>query len=412
MAKIQYTWNPFTDSVIEETDGVGAVDTTYTNKPLPFGPLVSQESGGIVSHFHFDALGSTRLATDTAQSVVAVFVFGAFGDTINSTSPSLTDYQWNGQWGYSRSLATDSYYVRSRILCPLISRWSSVDPYSFFDGLLRYRYATNSPTRLTDPTGLFTAATTPDVTATPQIAGPCPSIPYGQRIPQNTSFGLSELDTFVLNNLKQTYKYKKNVYIQKVTISIKQSFGVNVNGAEALSAVNCANASVRSRCECDTCSVSYTFSWVEALAQGDQQSLLVEEIAFNILKRECRECANVNPCCGWEYTRTVNKEVVPFLYRYTTTHRFLSGTASVQCADGKVKAVQLTDGDSDSPLTYPGKSKRGISDSLLKYPSPDEQVVGPRFYENRTLIEHPECGDATGSTTWKEYRSVAEVLLE
>ena len=33
-----YTWNPLTDSVIEESDASGNVIVTYTNEPTPFGP--------------------------------------------------------------------------------------------------------------------------------------------------------------------------------------------------------------------------------------------------------------------------------------------------------------------------------------------------------------------------------------
>ena len=45
MAVTEYTWNPLTDSVIEETDGAGNVLVEYTNEPAPYGPLISERRG-------------------------------------------------------------------------------------------------------------------------------------------------------------------------------------------------------------------------------------------------------------------------------------------------------------------------------------------------------------------------------
>src|SRR5580658_7744255 len=95
-----YTWNPLTDSVIEESDQFGNVVVTYTNEPSEFGPLNSENRSGTTSYYHADAIGSTRLTTNNSQAIVDSFVFDAWGNTVASTEMITTPYQWCGRWGY------------------------------------------------------------------------------------------------------------------------------------------------------------------------------------------------------------------------------------------------------------------------------------------------------------------------
>jgi len=75
MSTTVYTWNPLTDSVIEESDRSGNSLCTYSNEPLRFGPLISENRGGTTSYYHADAIGSTRLTTNNGQVVVDSFLF-------------------------------------------------------------------------------------------------------------------------------------------------------------------------------------------------------------------------------------------------------------------------------------------------------------------------------------------------
>src|SRR5437868_636792 len=95
-----YFWNPLTDSVIEETEGLGNPVATYTNKPCNFGPLISENRNGQTSYFHCDALGSTRLTTDSSANQVDSFLFDAWGTVVASVETTATPYKWSGHLGY------------------------------------------------------------------------------------------------------------------------------------------------------------------------------------------------------------------------------------------------------------------------------------------------------------------------
>ena len=154
-----YTWNPLTDSVIEESDELGNVLVTYTNEPAPFGPLVSENRGSQTSYYHSDALGSTRLMTNSSQAVTDTATYDAWGNKVASTGTNPTQYGWCGEWGYQADSLLGSDYVRARTYQPTVARWSSIDPLSTDQWLASrerspfYAYGTNSPSGFIDPTG-------------------------------------------------------------------------------------------------------------------------------------------------------------------------------------------------------------------------------------------------------------------
>jgi RHS repeat-associated protein len=156
--KTVYTWNPLTDSVIEETDGSGNVNVTYTNKPSAFGPLISENRAGTTSYYHADAIGSTRLTTNSSQATVDSFTFDAFGNTVASTQPTATPYQWCGTAGYQTDPVLGSTYARARIYNPKNAGWSSVDPLALYGpragrSSSAYGYVGNRPVCSLDPSG-------------------------------------------------------------------------------------------------------------------------------------------------------------------------------------------------------------------------------------------------------------------
>jgi len=182
MAVTGYTWDPLSDSVLEETDVSGNVRVTYTNEPRPWGPLISEERGGQLFQYHFDTLGSTRAITDHTAAVTDTFQFDAWGMELAHVGTAPTPYTWVGRYGYHRDPAMyGRYTIRRRIYLSSPARWSSEDlanlktttsyvshstagePLRYTgDRLLRstlqpYMYALNSPTRYYDPSGLDAA---------------------------------------------------------------------------------------------------------------------------------------------------------------------------------------------------------------------------------------------------------------
>jgi RHS repeat-associated protein len=162
-----YTWNPLTDSVIEESDGSGNSLCTYTNEPTQFGPLVSENRGGTTSYYHADAIGSTRLTTSGSQAIVDSFLFDAWGNTVASNMPTPTPYQWCGRLGYQADALTTAAYVRERVYHAALATWASIDPYhlsrmTHHDVVAGpYLYCLNTPLVEIDPNGLDIRPGTP-----------------------------------------------------------------------------------------------------------------------------------------------------------------------------------------------------------------------------------------------------------
>ncbi|MBX3450775.1 MAG: hypothetical protein KF777_14510 [Planctomycetaceae bacterium] len=154
MPVTEYTWDPVTDSILEETDGAENVLVSYTNEPASYGPLISLHSGSETHYFHFDALGSTRELTDDSDDVMATFAYDAWGNEVQQSGTSQTEFRWSGRWGYALSSPNHTLYIRARIYTPFTGRFCSLDPVGFHSGDNNlYRYSLNSPALLTDPSG-------------------------------------------------------------------------------------------------------------------------------------------------------------------------------------------------------------------------------------------------------------------
>jgi len=173
MAVTEYTWNPLTDSVIEETDGAGNVLVEYTNEPAPYGPLVSEHRGFESRQYHFDALGSTRALTDDSQTTTDTVAYDAWGVEVTHSGSSVTPFRWNGSFGAclgergNLSMRHRYYGIREGL-------WRSVDPNWESEPEGEYVYCTNAPTWRRDPDGRLT------VEAGKKLLGtlPCGSAPF------------------------------------------------------------------------------------------------------------------------------------------------------------------------------------------------------------------------------------------
>jgi RHS repeat-associated protein len=160
-----YHWDEVSDSVLQESDGAGNVQVTYTNEPSAYGPLLSERRGTVDSQYHFDALGSTRALTDNSQTVTDSFTYDAWGNDVDRTriDPPSTSFTWMGSVGYisSETASASETYVRARSYRTSQGQWLSVDPLR--RELSRYRYAINAPVILVDPSGQISCDTCPTV---------------------------------------------------------------------------------------------------------------------------------------------------------------------------------------------------------------------------------------------------------
>lgn len=85
MVATNYACNPIFDCITEETNDAGAIVAEYTQEPQLYGGLISQHRGGATSIYHYDAIGTTRVLTDSNQNVTDTAVYTAFGTPSAST---------------------------------------------------------------------------------------------------------------------------------------------------------------------------------------------------------------------------------------------------------------------------------------------------------------------------------------
>ena len=98
-----------------------------------------------------DQLGSTRLLTDQAGTVVGTATYGPYGDE-TAHSGTTTPIGYAGGW---TTAATGLDYLVNRYYTPQTASFLSIDP-DVATTTQPYVYATDDPTNATDPTGKFT----------------------------------------------------------------------------------------------------------------------------------------------------------------------------------------------------------------------------------------------------------------
>ncbi|MES2792193.1 MAG: RHS repeat-associated core domain-containing protein [Planctomycetota bacterium] len=152
MPTTNYVWDPLNDSYLMETDGAGATTAVYTQEPLQYGGLTSQHQASVTSNFLQDHLGSTRLLTDDAGTVMDTFTYDAWGSETARSGTGETPLRWGGQLGYYFDPELNSYYIRRRNFRSDLAQWLSPDPAGFIDGINRFVY--QGVPRGIDPSGL------------------------------------------------------------------------------------------------------------------------------------------------------------------------------------------------------------------------------------------------------------------
>jgi RHS repeat-associated protein len=116
------------------------------------GLRITKVTGTIVSYYHSDPLGSTRLTTSSAASVIFSDNYQPYGS--DNTSKGSETYKFTGK---PVSQTTGLYYEYQRWYDPSIGRFISQDPVAGHlsdpQSLNAYIYVENSPVTNTDPTG-------------------------------------------------------------------------------------------------------------------------------------------------------------------------------------------------------------------------------------------------------------------
>jgi RHS repeat-associated protein len=120
----------------------------------PGGSLIARVSATIPTYYHFDALGSTRLLTDSGGSVIDRYSYDAYGSLISHGSIDQP-YQYVGQLGYythHQQPELGLLQLGVRFYDPQVGRFTSRDPAK--EGLNWFVYVLNHPIKLSDPSGL------------------------------------------------------------------------------------------------------------------------------------------------------------------------------------------------------------------------------------------------------------------
>ena len=139
------------ENILVETDSGGSAVARYTLAPELYGTLISQRRSGATSFHHFDALGSTRVLTNSAQTATDTRDYEAFGLTNGSSGSTANRFWWVGRLGYYSQKDTQDYWVRDRVALPGPGRWESSDPLR--SGMNWFLYGLNDPAGSADPSG-------------------------------------------------------------------------------------------------------------------------------------------------------------------------------------------------------------------------------------------------------------------
>ena len=147
------TWTLYDgDTPIMDFNGSGSLTMRYLWGPT--GIVARQTSGGTVSWYLADQLGTVRDLINNSGAIIDHVDFSAFGTVIAETSPSSGD-RFVGFAGLERDTVTGLNLAVYREENPVTGRWDSEDPAGFAAGDANLdRYVGNGPTRMTDPTGL------------------------------------------------------------------------------------------------------------------------------------------------------------------------------------------------------------------------------------------------------------------
>jgi RHS repeat-associated protein len=152
------TWTLYDGSdPIMDFNSSGSLETRYLNVPtgqLVDSVLARESSGGTVTWYLPDRLGTVRDLINNSGAIIDHIDFSAFGTVLDQSNASERD-RMMGFAGLERDTVTGLNLAVHRVQNPGTGRWPSQDPDGFTaEDTDLYRYTFNLPTALIDPTGL------------------------------------------------------------------------------------------------------------------------------------------------------------------------------------------------------------------------------------------------------------------
>ena len=140
--------------VIHERVGSSELGYTYGTD------LVGLDTGSQSFSYLTDALGSTRLLSDSNGLIADSVVYNAWGLQLGGGDLVENKYLFTGE---QFDVELDQVYLRARYMDPGSGRFTNMDIFPGFERepayLHKYVYANNSPVNGVDPSGLFVDAT-------------------------------------------------------------------------------------------------------------------------------------------------------------------------------------------------------------------------------------------------------------
>ena len=146
------TWTLYdSGSAVMDFNSSGSLTMRYLWGPT--GIVARQTSGGTVSWYLADHLGTVRDLINNSGAIIDHVDFSAFGTVLDESSPTSGD-RFTGFAMLERDTVTGLNLAVYREENPGTGRWDSQDPLGFAgSGGNLYVYVTNWPTGMLDPNG-------------------------------------------------------------------------------------------------------------------------------------------------------------------------------------------------------------------------------------------------------------------
>jgi len=146
---------------LEAYDVTEAIASSTIYEPGIDRPLAEVSSGGTITFYHQDWLGSVVLLTSASGAKLQSFTYDVWGKPsgFDASGTSLPVSAFSSRFLYTAreyDPETELYHYRARAYSPVIGRFLQTDPIDFGGGDINMlRYAGNNPVNVVDPLGLW-----------------------------------------------------------------------------------------------------------------------------------------------------------------------------------------------------------------------------------------------------------------